>query len=101
MLDRYYSVCFHITKSMESYNSKPRVCILGAGFGGLYTAFRLESLVWPDDKKPHVLLIDQSDRFVFKLLLYELLSGEVDKWKIAPRFTDLLATSNVHFSKIE
>ncbi|RVX21067.1 Alternative NAD(P)H-ubiquinone oxidoreductase C1, chloroplastic/mitochondrial [Vitis vinifera] len=31
---------------------KPRVCILGGGFGGLYTALRLESLVWPEDKKP-------------------------------------------------
>ncbi|RZC94419.1 hypothetical protein C5167_026150 [Papaver somniferum] len=78
-------------------NKKPRVCILGAGFGGLYTALRLESLVWPDDKKPQVLLIDQSDRFVFKPMLYELLSGEVDKWEIAPRFTDLLATSSVQF----
>ncbi|EXB80259.1 hypothetical protein L484_025113 [Morus notabilis] len=33
-------------------NKKPRVCILGGGFGGLYTALRLESLVWPDEKKP-------------------------------------------------
>ncbi|CAJ1937745.1 unnamed protein product, partial [Sphenostylis stenocarpa] len=31
---------------------KPRVCILGGGFGGLYTALRLESLEWPDDNKP-------------------------------------------------
>ncbi|XP_050917327.1 alternative NAD(P)H-ubiquinone oxidoreductase C1, chloroplastic/mitochondrial isoform X1 [Lathyrus oleraceus] len=35
-------------------NKKPRVCILGGGFGGLYTALRLESLQWPEDKKPHV-----------------------------------------------
>lgn len=33
---------------------RPRVCILGGGFGGLYTALRLQSLVWPDDKKPQV-----------------------------------------------
>lgn len=33
---------------------RPRVCILGGGFGGLYTALRLESLVWPDDRKPQV-----------------------------------------------
>jgi NADH:ubiquinone reductase (non-electrogenic) len=30
------------------------VCILGGGFGGLYTALRLESLEWPDHKKPQV-----------------------------------------------
>ncbi|KAH0973852.1 hypothetical protein GBA52_015751 [Prunus armeniaca] len=55
---------------------RPRVCILGGGFGGLYTALRLESLEWPDDKKPQVILVDQSERFVFKPMLYELLSGE-------------------------
>lgn len=33
---------------------RPRICIVGGGFGGLYTALRLESLVWPDDKKPQV-----------------------------------------------
>lgn len=78
-------------------NKKPRVCILGGGFGGLYTALRLESLVWPDDKKPQVLLVDQSERFVFKPMLYELLSGEVDSWEIAPRFSELLASTGVQF----
>ncbi|KAH9623257.1 hypothetical protein KSS87_023113 [Heliosperma pusillum] len=76
---------------------RPRVCILGGGFGGLYTALRLESLVWPDDKRPQVLLIDQSERFVFKPMLYELLSGEVDEWEVAPRFTDLLANTGIQF----
>ncbi|KAL2553083.1 NAD(P)H dehydrogenase C1 [Forsythia ovata] len=80
-------------------NKRPRVCILGGGFGGLYTALRLESLTWPDDKKPQVVLIDQSERFVFKPLLYELLSGEVDEWEIAPRFSDLLANTAVKFFK--
>lgn len=76
---------------------RPRVCILGGGFGGLYTALRLESLMWPDGKKPQVILIDQSERFVFKPLLYELLSGEMDEWEIAPRFSDLLANTDVQF----
>ncbi|KAL5753475.1 hypothetical protein ACOSP7_023653 [Xanthoceras sorbifolium] len=81
------------------HNKKPRVCILGGGFGGLYTALRLESLVWPDNKRPQVLLIDQSERFVFKPMLYELLSGEVDTWEIAPLFSDLLANTTVQFLK--
>ncbi|XP_021772627.1 alternative NAD(P)H-ubiquinone oxidoreductase C1, chloroplastic/mitochondrial-like [Chenopodium quinoa] len=76
---------------------RPRVCIVGGGFGGLYTALRLESLIWPDGKKPQVTLIDQSDRFVFKPMLYELLSGEVDEWEIAPRFSELLANTEVQF----
>ncbi|KAK6128393.1 hypothetical protein DH2020_037869 [Rehmannia glutinosa] len=78
---------------------RPRVCILGGGFGGLYTALRLESLDWPDGKKPQVVLVDQSERFVFKPLLYELLSGEVDEWEIAPRFSDLLSNTDVQFFK--
>lgn len=88
-------------KSLPTYTwpdtKRPRVCILGGGFGGLYTALRLESLVWPDDKKPQVILVDQSERFVFKPMLYELLSGEVDTWEIAPRFADLLGNTNVQF----
>ncbi|RCV20713.1 hypothetical protein SETIT_4G079100v2 [Setaria italica] len=76
---------------------RPRVCILGGGFGGLYTALRLESLVWPSGKKPQVVLVDQSDRFVFKPMLYELLSGEVDVWEIAPSFTELLKNTSIQF----
>ncbi|CAN6202103.1 unnamed protein product [Urochloa humidicola] len=76
---------------------RPRVCILGGGFGGLYTALRLDSLVWPSDRKPQVVLVDQSDRFVFKPMLYELLSGEVDVWEIAPSFTELLKNTSVQF----
>lgn len=32
----------------------PRVCVLGGGFGGLYTAVKLESLMWPKGNKPQV-----------------------------------------------
>ncbi|KAL6605966.1 hypothetical protein ACP70R_041619 [Stipagrostis hirtigluma subsp. patula] len=78
---------------------RPRVCILGGGFGGLYTALRLESLVWPSDKKPQIVLVDQSDRFVFKPMLYELLSGEVDVWEIAPSFAELLKNTSIQFIK--
>lgn len=78
---------------------KPRICILGGGFGGLYTALRLESLVWPEDKKPEVLVVDQSDRFVFKPLMYELLSKEVDLWEVAPSFQDLLGATSIHFQQ--
>ncbi|XP_043718614.1 alternative NAD(P)H-ubiquinone oxidoreductase C1, chloroplastic/mitochondrial-like [Telopea speciosissima] len=89
--------------AMPSYKwpdkKKPRVCKLGGGFGGLYTALRLESLMWPNDKKPQVLLVDQSDHFVFKPMLYELLSGEVEAWEIAPHFSDLLENTSVQFFK--
>ncbi|XP_063943481.1 alternative NAD(P)H-ubiquinone oxidoreductase C1, chloroplastic/mitochondrial-like [Daucus carota subsp. sativus] len=44
-----------------------------------------------------VLLIDKFERFIFKPMLHELLSGEVDSWEIAPRFSDLLAKTGVQF----
>eukprot|EP00877_Chromochloris_zofingiensis_P003349 jgi/Chrzof1/13014/Cz07g16140.t1 len=69
----------------------PRVCILGGGFGGLYTAIKLETLLWPKGKKPKVTLIDQHDRFIFKPLLYELLNGTAQPWEVAPTFQQLLA----------
>ncbi|KAK4366352.1 hypothetical protein RND71_014232 [Anisodus tanguticus] len=89
----------HFSDNLKSIERRPRVCIVGGAFGGLYTALRLESLVWPDDKKPQVVLIDQSERFVFKPLLYELLCGEVEAWEIAPQFSDLLSNTDVRFFK--
>jgi NADPH-dependent 2,4-dienoyl-CoA reductase/sulfur reductase-like enzyme len=69
----------------------PRVCILGGGFGGLYTAVKLENLMWPKGTKPQVTLIDQGDRFVFKPLLYELLSGAATADEVAPPLSRILA----------
>jgi hypothetical protein len=37
---------------VDSSDGRPRVCILGGGFGGLYTAIKLELLMWPRGKKP-------------------------------------------------
>ncbi|KAG0476307.1 hypothetical protein HPP92_013148 [Vanilla planifolia] len=100
-LDRFVRYASDGETKQQSFtwpaNQRPRVCILGGGFGGLYTALRLESLVWPDDKKPQVLLVDQSDKFVFKPMLYELLSGEVDPWEIAPAFKELLKSTSIRF----
>ncbi|GAQ79157.1 NADH-dehydrogenase [Klebsormidium nitens] len=79
--------------------SRPRICIVGGGFGGLYTALRLDSLTWPGDKRPQIMLVDQSERFVFKPMLYELLNREADPWEIAPPFRELLSRTNVRFLK--
>ncbi|MEH1777359.1 NAD(P)/FAD-dependent oxidoreductase [Nostoc sp.] len=74
-----------------------RICILGGGFGGLYTALRLSQLPWESKQKPEIVLVDQSDRFLFSPLLYELLTGELQTWEIAPPFEELLQGTGVRF----
>ncbi|MBW4616240.1 MAG: NAD(P)/FAD-dependent oxidoreductase [Desmonostoc vinosum HA7617-LM4] len=75
----------------------PRICILGGGFGGLYTALGLSQLPWESTQKPEIVLVDQSDRFLFSPLLYELLTGELQTWEIAPPFAELLQGTGVRF----
>jgi len=60
-----------------------KILILGGGFGGLFTALQLAGA-------GDVTLVDEHDHFLFKPMLYEYLSGEVDLWHIAPNFSELL-----------
>ena len=64
------------------------VVVLGGGFGGLYTALRLRSLDWGEMPCPRVTLVDRSDRFAFLPMLYELTTGEVSCWEVAPKFDE-------------
>ncbi|MDJ0584366.1 MAG: FAD-dependent oxidoreductase, partial [Microcystis sp.] len=78
-------------------DSSPKICILGGGFGGLYTALRLSQLPWTDQHTPQITLIDKNDRFLFSPLLYELVTSELQSWEIAPPFSELLANTPVDF----
>ncbi len=79
-----------------SENSK-RVCILGGGFGGLYTALRLNEFPWEDSEKPEIVLVDKNANFLFSPLLYELVTGEMQSWEIAPPFEQLLEDTQIRF----
>ena len=46
---------------------------------------------------PEIILIDKSDRFLFTPFLYELVTGEMQEWEIAPTFTELLANTGIQF----
>lgn len=72
-----------------------RICILGGGFGGLYTALRLSQLPWEAAQKPEIVLVDKSDRFLFSPFLYELLTGELQTWEIAPPFVEIFANTGI------
>jgi NADH dehydrogenase len=60
-----------------------KILIIGGGFGGLFTALDLSGV-------GEVTLISDQDHFLFKPMLYEYLSGEVEAWHIAPDFRELL-----------
>ena len=62
--------------------ARNRVVVLGGGFGGLFTALSLAG-------SADVTLVSDEDHFVFTPMLYEYLSGEVEEWHIAPRYTEL------------
>ena len=79
--------------------SATRICIVGGGFGGLYTALRLSEFPWKPEDKPEITLIDKSDRFLFSPLLYELITEEMQSWEIAPPFAELLANTGVIFQQ--
>ena len=72
--------------------TKPTV-ILGAGFTGLFTALHLCHKRY---SRP-VILIEQAERFVFKPLLYELLSTEMTTDQVSPRYEELLNCSGVAY----
>jgi demethylphylloquinone reductase len=63
------------------------IVFVGGGFGGLYTALALAD----QRQHPPLLLIEPKTEFLFLPLLYELLSGELRRWEIAPRYDSLLA----------
>ncbi len=67
--------------------------ILGGGFAGLLTALHLSHKHYPRS----IVLIDQSERFCFKPLLYEYFSGEMEPNQVVPRYDELLKGSGVIF----
>jgi len=69
--------------------TEPRILILGGGFGGVFTALDLSG-------SGEVTLVSDEDHFLFTPMLYEYLSGEVEEWHIAPKYSELL-NDNANF----
>ena len=63
--------------------AEARIVIVGGGFGGLFTALNLKGA-------GQITLVSDEDHFLFAPMLYEYLSGEVEEWHIAPKYTELL-----------
>lgn len=73
------------------------ICILGGGFGGLYTALSLQRFRLFKSPKYKITLIDRKDHLVFTPLLYERVTEELQTWEIAPRYQKLIDNTTIDF----
>ncbi|MEO0756441.1 MAG: NAD(P)/FAD-dependent oxidoreductase [Cyanobacteria bacterium J06648_16] len=78
-----------------SVTSPPRICIVGGGFGGLYTAVYLQK--YRHLRSCEITLIEPQDQFLFTPLLYEILTDELQLWEIAPTYSALVAGQNIRW----
>jgi NADH dehydrogenase len=78
-------------------NKLIQICILGGGFGGLYTALYFSRFAWVKSGRCQITLVEKNDRFLFTPLLYELLTGELQPWEIAPSYQKLLINTKINF----
>jgi NADH dehydrogenase FAD-containing subunit len=67
--------------------------IIGGGFVGLFAGLRLSHHRYSNP----IILIDAQPQFVFKPLLYEYLTGEMQEEQVVPTYAELLQNSKVIF----
>lgn len=73
------------------------ICILGGGFGGLYTALYLQRFSLFKSPNCQITLVDRNERLTFTPLLYELVTNELEAWEIGPDYQKLVSDQNVNF----
>jgi NADH:ubiquinone reductase (non-electrogenic) len=78
-----------------NHQERPRICILGGGFGGLYCALALPKYLRRLPQGATVTLVEPRERFQFTPLLYELLTQELLPWEVAPVYTQMLQHTGV------
>ena len=83
--------------SSRSTLYRPRIVIVGGGFGGLYTALYLQK--YRHLKSSDITLIEPRERFLFTPLLYEVLTDELLLWEVAPFYKTLLAGTNIQWQQ--
>lgn len=77
---------------------KQSICIIGGGFGGIYTAVEIDKLLKKHDSPDvNIYVFDSKDKFVFLPLLYELAFGYAAVTEVSPKYDQLLAGTNIKF----
>ena len=72
---------------------KKPIVIVGAGFGGMTVASNLKRL----NPSLPVIVVDYEDKFIFKPLMYEILSEELSMWETAPEFSNIFSNLGITF----
>ena len=75
-------------KSIE----KP-IVIVGAGFAGMTFALNLRNL----NPSLPILIVDSETNFIFKPLMYEVLSKEIRTWEATPKFANIFSDAGITF----
>jgi len=78
---------------MESIQ-KP-IVIVGAGFAGMTVALNLKNL----NPSLPILVVDSESNFLFKPLMYEVLSKEISSWEATPKFANIFSDAGITFLK--
>ncbi len=73
------------------------ICIVGGGFGGLYTGLYLQK--YRHLKGSKITLIEPKEKFLFTPMMYELITDELKEWEIAPTYSSLIAGTNIDWQQ--
>ena len=71
------------------------IVIVGAGFAGMTVALNLKSI----NPSLPILVVDSEAKFIFKPLMYEVLSKEIKMWEFAPEFSNIFSDVGITFLK--
>ncbi len=78
---------------------KAHVVIIGGGFGGIYTARYLQSLI--DTDKVDVTLINKTNYFQFTPLLHEVATGGLSPMSVVEPIREIFRKEMIHFIQDE
>ena len=71
------------------------IVIVGAGFAGMTFALNLKNL----NPSLPILVVDSENNFIFKPLMYEVLSEEIRSWEATPKFANIFSDAGITFLK--
>lgn len=77
-----------MTEQASGHTDRRKVVILGAGFGGLYTALHLKSRLKDEEGEIH--LVSRDEHFLFTPLLHEVAAGLLDSSEVARPLSTLV-----------